>query len=129
MIIIYPILLIVEITSHPHNRQISIYSTITLTCTSSISSHVTFSWTHNNTNIKRAHSSVTTGATTTLTITNVRYSDGGSYMCIVKRGSLSVTSNTATITVYGKLNLSITISTVWCIILLLVLPNSLFYTR
>ena len=64
---------------------------------------MTFSWTHNNTNIKRAHTSITNGATNTLTIRNVRYSDGGSYVCIVKRGSLSVTSNTATITVYGKL--------------------------
>ena len=67
---------------------------------------MTFSWTHNNTNIKRAHSSVTTGANTTLTISNVRYSDGGSYMCIVKRGPLSVTSKIATITVYGKLKCS-----------------------
>ena len=102
--IIYPILLIAEITSHPQSRQIAIGSTVALTCTSSISSHVTFSWTHNNVNIKRAHSSVTTGANNALTISNVRYSDGGSYVCIVKSGLLSVTSNTATITVYGKLN-------------------------
>ena len=96
--------MIVEITSHPHNRQISIDSTVTLTCTSSISSfHVIFSWTYNGTNIRRVHSSITNGATSTLTINNVKYSDSGSYVCIVKSGSLSVTSNTATITVYGKL--------------------------
>ena len=71
-----------------------------------MSSGVTFSWTHNNTNIKKAHSSVTTGANNALMISNVRYSDGGSYVCIVKNGSLSVTSNTATITVYGKLKCS-----------------------
>ena len=35
---------------------------------------------------------------------NVRYSDGVSYVCIVRSGSLSVTSNAATITVYGKMN-------------------------
>ena len=68
---------------------------------------MTFSWTHNGTNfIRRAHSSIINGATNTLTISNVRYSDDGSYVCIVKRGSLSVTSNTATITVYGKLKFS-----------------------
>ena len=67
---------------------------------------MTFSWTHNSTNIKRAHSSVTNGTNNALTISNVRYSDGGSYVCTVKRGSLSVTSNTATITVYGKLKCS-----------------------
>ena len=67
---------------------------------------MTFSWTHNGTNIKRAHSSVTNAASNALTISNVRYSDGGSYVCIVKSGSLSVTSNTATITVYGKLKCS-----------------------
>ena len=64
---------------------------------------MTFSWTHNNTNIERAYSIIMNSTTNTLTISNVRYSDGGSYVCIVKNGSLSVTSNTATITVYGKL--------------------------
>ena len=94
------------ITSHPqNNEQLLIDSTVTLTCTSSISSRVKFSWTHNGTNVKRTHLS-TSGATSTLIISNVRYSDGGSYVCIVKRGSLSVTSNTATITVYGKLKCS-----------------------
>ena len=67
---------------------------------------MTFSWTHNGTNIRRTHLSIS-DATSTLTISNVRYSDGGSYVCIVKKGSLSVTSNTATITVYhGKLKCS-----------------------
>ena len=42
----------------------------------------------------------------TLTISNVTYSDIGSYMCIV-RGSLSARSNSATITVNGKFNLHI----------------------
>ena len=37
-------------------------------------------------------------------IRNVRCSDSGSYECTVEKGSLSVISNTATITVYGKLN-------------------------
>ena len=63
---------------------------------------MTFLWTHNGTDVRRTRS----GATSRLTISNVRYSDGGSYVCIVKSGSLSVTSNTATITVYGKLKYS-----------------------
>ena len=47
--------------------------------------------------------STVNGDTSRLTINNVRYNDGGSYVCIVRSGSLSVTSNTATIIVYGKL--------------------------
>ena len=61
-----------------------------------------FTWTHNGTVIKKQLSLY--GATSKLTISDVRYSDGGSYVCIVKSGSLSVTSNTTTITVYGKVN-------------------------
>ena len=68
-------------------------------CTSSISSDVTFSWTHNGTSIS---GSSTTGDTSILTITSVRNSDAGSYVCTVSSGSLSVMSNTATLTVYGK---------------------------
>ena len=62
---------------------------------------MTFSWTHNDTDIKTQLA--TNGDTSRLTISNVRYSDGGSYVCIVRSGSLSVTSNTATITVHGKI--------------------------
>ena len=93
--------MILEIINHPHNMQVKFGSSITLTCTSSISSNVTFTWTQNIT-INKAQSTVN-GDTSRLTISNVRYNDGGSYMCIVRRGSLSVTSNTATITVNGKL--------------------------
>ena len=63
---------------------------------------VTFLWTHNGRIVRRRHLSIS-GATSRLTISNVRYRDNGNYVCIVKKGSLSVTSNTATITVYGKL--------------------------
>ena len=45
-------LLILEITSHPHNKRLLIDSNFILTCTSSVSSNVTFSWTHNGTDIK-----------------------------------------------------------------------------
>ena len=69
-----------------------------LRCTSSLSSNVTFSWTHNGGSIS---GSSTTGDTSILTITSVSYSDAGSYVCTVSSGSLSVTSNTATLTVYG----------------------------
>ena len=94
--------IILEMINHPQNMQVKFGSSVTLTCTSSISSDVTFSWTHNGT-IIRNHLPVN-GNTSRLTISNMRYSDGGSYMCIVKSGSSSVTSNTATITVTGKLN-------------------------
>ena len=72
---------------------------VNLTCTSSISSNVTFSWTHNGVPIS---GSSTTGDTSILTITSVRNGDAGSYVCIVRSGSLSVMSNTATLTVFGK---------------------------
>ena len=94
--------MILEIITHPQNIQVTFGSSISITCTSSSSSNVIFSWTHNGT-ITGQPSSIN-GDTSILTISNVRYSDGGSYVCIVRSGSLSVTSNTATITVYGKPN-------------------------
>ena len=92
---------------------------------------MTFSWTHDGTNINRAHSSVTHGATSTLTIINVSYSSSGSYVCTAMRGSLSVTSNAAAITVYGKVKYSYVnyLIIINYIILLLVLPNPLFYNN
>ena len=92
--------MLLEISTHPVNKQATIGSSVTLTCTSSLSSDVTFSWTHNNTIIRQQQP--INNDTSTLEISNVRYSDGGSYVCIVKSGSLSVGSNAATITVYGK---------------------------
>ena len=95
--------MILEIVTHPQNKQVTFGSSVALTCTSSISSNVIFSWAHNDAMIKIQ--STVNGDTSRLTISNVRYSDGGSYVCIVRSGSLSVTSNTATIIVYvnGKL--------------------------
>ena len=75
-------------------------STVNLTCTSSLSSNVTFSWTHNGTSVT---GSSTTGDTSILTITSVRNSDAGSYVCTVRSGSVSVMSNTATLTVKGMI--------------------------
>ena len=77
-------------------------------CTSSLSSDVKFSWTHNGTIIRQQQP--INNDTSTLTITDVSYSNSGSYVCIIERGTLSVTSNIATITVYGKLNNKILIS-------------------
>ena len=100
--------ILLEITTHPHNKQATIGSIVTLTCTSSLSSDVTFSWTHNDTRTNIRQQQPINSDTSTLTISNVSYSDSGSYMCIVRKGSLLVRSNTATITVNGKLNLYIT---------------------
>ena len=94
---------IIEIITHPDNKHAEIGSTVTLTCTSSIlSSDVTFTWTHNGTNFRQQQP--VNSITIRLTISNVSYSDSGTYACIIERGKLSVTSNIATITVYGKLN-------------------------
>ena len=51
-----------------------------------------FSWTHNG---RSVNGSSTTGDTSILTITSVRHSDAGSYVCTVRSGSLSVISNAA----------------------------------
>ena len=61
---------------------------------------MTFSWTHNGRSIS---GSSTAGDTSILTITSVRRSDAGSYVCTVRSGSLSVMSNVTTLTVYGKI--------------------------
>ena len=90
-----------EIITHPQDKLIAVTSTVSLTCTSSLSSNVIFSWSHNGRFING--SSTTTGDTSILTITSVRHSDVGSYVCTVRSGSLSVMSNTATLTVYGKI--------------------------
>ena len=53
---------------------------------------MTFSWTRNGISIS---GSSTTDDTSILTITSVRESDAGSYVCTVRSGSLSVMSNAA----------------------------------
>ena len=67
-------------------------------CISSLSFNVMFLWTHNGTSIS---GSSRAGDTSMLTISNMHYSDAGSYVCAVRSGSVSVMSNTATVTVYG----------------------------
>ena len=89
-----------EITTHPQDKLVPVKSTVDLTCTSLLSSDVTFSWIHNGKSISRLS---TIGDTSILTITSVRYRDAGSYVCTVTSGSLSVMSDAATLTVYGKI--------------------------
>ena len=91
---------ITGIITHPQDRTVPVNSTVNIMCTSSLSSNVIFSWTHNGRSIS---GSSTTGDTSILTITSVRHSDAGSYVCTVSSGSLSVMSNAATLTVYGKI--------------------------
>ena len=92
--------LFLEITTHPQDRLVPVGSSVSLTCTSSASSDVIFSWTSDGRDV--TGQSTSTGDTSILTITSVRSSDDGSYVCTVRSGSLSVMSNTATLTVYGK---------------------------
>ena len=92
--------ILTEIITHPQNEVLAVNSVVNFICTSSISSNVVFSWTHNGTSIS---GSSTTGDTSILTITGVRHSDAGGYVCTVRSGSLSVVSNVATLTVYGKI--------------------------
>ena len=88
-----------EITTHPQDREVAQGSTVSLTCTSSVSSGVTFSWTHAGSDV--TGQSTSTGNTSTLTIINAMRSDAGSYVCTVQSGSLSVMSDRRTVTVYG----------------------------
>jgi len=82
-----------EITTHPQDKLVPVGSSVSLTCTSSVSSDGS----------DVTGQSTSTGNTSILIITSVRSSDDGSYVCTVRSGSLSVMSNTATMTVYGKL--------------------------
>jgi len=99
-----PMILLLEIITHPQDKLVSVNSVVNLRCTSSLSSNVTFSWTHNEISVINQSSS-TTGGTSILTITNMRDSDVGSYVCTVSSGTVSVMSNTATLTVFGKLSI------------------------
>ena len=91
-------LLYTEIIAHPQDKLVPVNSAVNLICTSSLSSDVTFSWTHNGMPIVGS----STNDSSILTITSVGDSDSGSYVCTVSSGSVSMTSNTATLTVYGK---------------------------
>ena len=60
---------------------------------------MTFSWTHNGKDV--TGQSTSTGDNSMLKITSVMRNDGGSYVCAVRSGPLSVMSDTATLTTYG----------------------------
>ena len=92
------LLILTEIITHPQDESVPVNSRVNLTCTSSLSSNVIFSWTHNGRSIS---GSSTTGDTSILTIISVRDIDAGSYVCTVSSGSLSVMSNTAILTLKG----------------------------
>ena len=94
-----------EIITHPQDKQVAVDSTVSFTCISSISSNITFSWTLNGVSITQL--SLTTDDTSIITITRVSNSDTGGYMCNVSSGPLSVMSNTAILTVYGMVLLSL----------------------
>jgi len=69
---------------------------ISLTCKSSVSSNVRFTWTRNKIPIiGRSRSS---GDTSVLTITNIKSDDAGNYVCTVWVDTLVVLSNTVVLT-------------------------------
>ena len=86
-----------EITTHPQDRLVPVNSSVSLTCASSVSSDVTFSWTLDGKNVTRR--STSTGNTSVLTIMRVRRNN--SYVCTVSHGSVHVMSSTSTLTVFG----------------------------
>jgi len=88
-----------EITTHPQSTLAPDGSSVNLTCTSSVSSDVTFSWTRNGKDIRGQ--STSTDDTSILTI-KARSRNAGDYVCTVRSGPLSVMSNTATMTVYSE---------------------------
>ena len=91
-----------EIITHPQNKILVVNSTINFSCQASVSSNVTFSWTHNGVPVSQSLST-TAGDTSVLTITNVTHNDNGSYVCTVSSGSISVMSNTATLASIGRM--------------------------
>ena len=88
----------IEITTHPQDMLVPVGSSVSLTCKSSVSSDVTFSWTRDGRDV--TGQSTSTGDTSILTINKARSRNAGDYLCIVRNGSLLVMSNTATL---GKL--------------------------
>jgi len=88
-------LYLLEITTHPQSIAVAFGSSVSLTCISSVSSDVTFSWTRDGKNVTGQS---TTGNTSTLTIRSFRKKHVGSYVCTVRSGLSSVMSNTANIT-------------------------------
>ena len=90
----------IEIITHPQNKLVPVSSAVNLTCASSLSSNVII-WSHDGVPINE---SATTSDTSILTITSVKESDAGSYVCTVTSlysGLVSVTSKNAILTVYG----------------------------
>ena len=67
---------LLEITTHPQDQLEADGSAISLTCTSSVSSGVTFTWTHNDNDVTGQLTS--SGNTSILSITNVMNSDADS---------------------------------------------------
>ena len=66
-----------------------------LTCTSSVSTNVMFTWTRNRIGVNRYSNS--NGDTSILALSNVQEEDAGSYVCSVRVGTLIVMSNPITI--------------------------------
>ena len=95
--------ILTEIITHPQDRLVPVGSSVSLTCTSSVSSDVTFSWTSDSRDV--TGQSTSTGNTSILKINKIgRKRNGTSYVCTVSNGSVSVMSDTAILTVYGMLS-------------------------
>ena len=88
-----------EIITHPQDRLVPFGSSVSLICTSSVSSNVTFSWTHNDDIVTRQITLLSNSSI--LTIVPFRTKNAGNYVCTVRSGSLSVMSDPANLTAYG----------------------------
>ena len=94
-------LFLTEIISHPQSNQVLTGSRIILTCTSSVSSDVIFTWTHNGKRLQhdRDRKLRSNYGSSKVIITKVKRRDAGDYVCEARCGPLLVMSTTATLTV------------------------------
>ena len=83
-------------TIHSQDKIVPVGGTFNLTCTSTISSNTMFSWTRNRMPVNGE--TISNGDMSTLTVSDVKSDNAGSYVCTVRVGTLVVMSNTVVIT-------------------------------
>ena len=91
-------ILIIEISSHPINTNVTALQNVRLHCSASVDD-VTYSWHCVNGNIP---SGSTGQYSDTFAILRATPHDEGMYYCIARKGGINVTSNNAAILVDGE---------------------------